>query len=1087
MLRLFVARWLYFLFLFSYTAAAIPRIAFPFNSQVPTIARVGQPYSFTFSPTTFANDGEPLDYSLQNAPAWLSIDPGSRTLYGTPGSADVGFPAFSIIAFDSTGRTPSPATLVVVGADHPLPTVNADLQTILAQGGRLGSSTTLLTVPRAKFGFSFPEQDFTYVGGPLTFYATLADHTPLPSWLSFDANHLQMSGTPPVLSASPQYFEVLLIASDVPGFAAVWVSFTIVVSVHSFHFKEIETTATAKPGDSFDLSHLQDDLILDDQPVKKGDITKSAAQHPTWLKFDQETLTFDGMPPRDFSDGRISVQAWNRFGDIANTTILLRATTGLLSTRFPPIVAIKGADFKYTFEDTLFKASDLSISLDVGAASTWLHFDPATKILTGKVPSDAKSPVQVEMTAKTADGATSDTRQFDIDVQSQKLSPTQSTATSDKISTSTATGGVFAATGTPESTNTGRTVGMVIGIVMAIVGVICFLVFVVWYRRYGRQDGKRKSPKKSSIGKPHYHDNNPWSADMDDEDLEKGNDELRRTADRPPQVHIKIPNISPFKKSRQSRTPRFPTIMPVPPTPVIPQEMARRSHARGQSLASSTIHGLDIQILENINRSSFGYNGTQKPHDSMRLPTEMARQSRITDLSNGMTPDNKRVSRYASSTRLDMDRMQKITPMRVVSGNLPVGRRVSGLGHGRSPSNRNSLGNLLQLQQQDRTPSYADSVTTHSTSVLFSPKTPAPPPHPSRNSSYIGIQQSGTRVDNMNQPRTLSAQRPISRRAPHRSAFFSARAHSRGSSSSRQRGTILGLPPINASPDLREDMNTMQDETTNGLGITMSTESSQPLTNADMYHPLRRNPTMTSEKTVTTFRTFDTATDVSELPSAPPLPSRHPMHKRWSSQFKARLSRPISGVLSESSRFADVDIDDPPTMSGANVVVLEDDDASLYSQSSRSMSIFHSATPSPERERPMTRGKIPVGGVRVPPFTDPGRSNAMTSIMNRPHPRVSIRKTSYQKPESPPKRMPLGKARGAENRLSGGGSFGLDMITLRPARLKSSKEKRPVSVNDGLEGKIRSVKGSVMSGRAGSNKSARPMSMSPMRGNECFL
>jgi hypothetical protein len=284
-------------------------------------------------------------------------------------------------------------------------------------------------------------------------------------------------------------------------------------------------------------------------------------------------------------------------------------------------------------------------------------------------------------------------------------------------------------------------------------------------------------------------------------------------------------------------------------------------------------------------------------------------------------------------------------------------------------------------------------------------------------------------------------------------------------------------------------MDTTQSGNTNGLGIAPSIESSQPMSNtsADTYHPLRRNPTMTSEKTTTTFRTFDTATDASDIPPAPPLPARHPMHKRWSSQFKARLSRPISGVPTEGSRFADVDIDDPPTMSGANVVVLEDDDASVYSQSSRSMSIFHSATPSPGRERPVTRGKIPVGSVRVPPFSDPGRSNAMTSIMNRPHPRVSIRKASYQKPESPPKRMPLGNARGAENRFSVGGGFGLEKITLRPARLKSSKGKRPVSVNDGLEGKIRSVKGSVISGRASSNKSGRPMSMSPMRGNECFL
>ena len=112
----------------------------------------------------------------------------------------------------------------------------------------------------------------------------------------------------------------------------------------------------------------------------------------------------------------------------------------------------------------------------------------------------------------------------------------------------------------------------------------------------------------------------------------------------------------------------------------------------------------------------------------------------------------------------------------------------------------------------------------------------------------------------------------------------------------------------------------------------------------------------------------------------------------------------------------------------------------------------------------------------------------ITEIVN---PRVSIRKaskTGRQESLTPQKRQPLASLRGAENRLSGIGGFGLDKITLRPARLKSGKGKRPVSVNDGMEEKVRSVKGSVLSGRTGSHKSGRAMSMSPMaRGNECFL
>lgn len=1076
-------RWFRACILLIHTANAIPRMVFPFNSQVPPVARIGEPYSFTFSPTTFANDATALDYSLQNAPAWLNIDGGSRTLYGTPGSADAGFPAFSIIAFDSTGRTSMPSTLVVVASDHESPSADVDVSSVLNQAGRLSNAETLLVLPKVAFTFTFPQSTFKSGGSSLTYYATLADHTPLPSWLVFEAATLRFSGTAPVLSASPQYFEVLLIATDVLGFATASISFSIVVSVHSFYFEEVESVVTAEPGGDFDLHDLREGLVLDGQPAKSDDITKAAAQSPKWLNFDQRSLTFDGKTPADFSDGVVSLQVWNRFGDIANKTIQLKVSTGLLSTNFPDLKAKAGFPFEYKFKDDLFTQQGLRVSANVGSASSWLHFDAATKTLTGKVPSDLKSPVQVEITAGTADGAKTDTRKFDIEVLASNSASPPSASARHTSSTSAATGGVFAATSTPESTNTGRTVGMVIGVVMAIVAVICFLVFVVWYRRFGRSGkDQSRSRKKRAISRPQYHDNDPWSAGIDDSDLEKGSDEFKRSTDRPPQ--IPTPNISPFKKTRRSQAPRFPTIMPVPPTPVVAQDTARRSHARGQSLASSTINNDDVRILDNINRSSWGYNGTRRPHDSMKLPAEIARRSKLTDLGAIVTPDNKRVSRYASSTRLSLGQ----TP-RVISGSLPVKPRASGLGHGRSPSVRNSLSNLLQVQQQDRTPSYADSVTTHSTSVLFSPRTPAPPPRPSRQPSYLEYSQRRTPEYMQGEAKILYAQRPISRRAPHRSAFFSARAHSRGSSSSRKRGTILGLSTIHASPDLAADA---------GAGAIQSIESPEkartgyqrhPATiglGMDTYHPLRRNPTKTSEATVTTWRTLDTGNDVpQDLGPPPPVPDRHPAHKRWSSQFRARLSRPISGVPSESSRFADAD-EQPHTMSGANVMPLDDDDASVYSQSSHSVSVFHSATHSPERERPVTRGKIPVGGVRVPPSTEADTN--INSIMNREHPRATIRRAaSREHSETPQKRTPLARLRGAENRLSGGGSFGLDKITLRPARLKSSKGRRPVSVNDGFEDKIRSVKGSVLTAKTGSSKS-RAMSMSPIGGgNECFL
>jgi axial budding pattern protein 2 len=1077
------ARWLHLGFLFVSLVVAIPRMAFPFNSQVPPIARIGEPYSFTFSSTSFSSDAANLDYSLQNAPAWLNIDARSRTLYGTPGSADAGFPAFSIVAFDNLGRVAMPATLVVVAPDHLAPVMDAEVSDVLAQGGTLSTPQSLLVLSKVSFAFSFPHKTFKTTGGALTFYATLTDHTPLPSWLSFDAANLRFSGTAPLLSASPQYFDILLIATNVPGFAAAWVPFTIVVSVHSFYFNEVETSTATEDGQSFKILNIRDHLTLDGQPVKSNDISKAVAQKPTWLTFNERTLDLEGNPPADFSSGEVSIQVWNRFGDIANKTIFLQVSNGLLSFDLPKIEAKAGEDFEYVLADSLFTQDGLQVSMDLGSAATWLRFDPATQTIRGKVPADINSPVEVEITAKTADGSKSDTRQFRIEVEALSSATNISISPDHSSSTSSAAGGVFAATGTPESTNRGRTVGLVIGVVIAILGVIFFLLFLVWYRRFDGKDKEvARSQMKETISRPTYNDSDPWSAGMDD-DLEKGSDELRRSGDRPPQVQLKLPEISPFKKSRRSQVPRMPTIMPVPPTPVVPQSMIRKSHLRGQSLASSTINNDDARILDNINRSSWGYSGTTRPHDSMKLPAEIARRSRRSDLAALTTlENNKRVSRYASSTRLSLGHAGDM------DGSTLTNTHVVDVDDGRSTGTHNNLAKLLRIQDQNQSPSYADSVTTHSTSVLFSPMTPAPPPRISQPASHLCARCSMSTDLEQHNSRVLSYQRPITRRAPHRSAFFSARAHSRGSSSSRHRGAILGLSTIHASPDLEADTSAGVSQVADGLGITASAAFQQyPVASVkESDHPLRRNPTRTSENTATTGKTFDSETDFSQdLSQPPPIPPRHPAHKRWSSQLKARLSRPISGIPSEASRFADIDDEPPPTMYGANVPVL-DDDASIYSQSSRSVSVFHSATPSPERERPVTRGKIPVGGVRVPPFTDPVH-NDVGLIMNRPHPRVSIRKASLQRQSPPQKRTPLGRVQGAENRLSGG-ALGIDKITLRPAQLKSGKGKRPVSVNEGFEEKIRSVKGSVMSGRTESSKGTRATSLSPIsRGNECFL
>jgi hypothetical protein len=68
----------------------------------PTVRLVGQPYSFAFSADDV--DGDPLAYSLVSGPAWLSMDPATGVLSGTPNRrAHIGSTTVTVRASDGQG------------------------------------------------------------------------------------------------------------------------------------------------------------------------------------------------------------------------------------------------------------------------------------------------------------------------------------------------------------------------------------------------------------------------------------------------------------------------------------------------------------------------------------------------------------------------------------------------------------------------------------------------------------------------------------------------------------------------------------------------------------------------------------------------------------------------------------------------------------------------------------------------------------------------------------------------------------------------------------------------------------------------
>ena len=296
------------------TSTASPQVNYPFQLQLPPVAKVGEPYRFELAPITFQPESDKLQYSLIGAPSWLHIGSNNRTLWGNPRSDDEGTAAFQIAAAGEAGGVVNMVSKLRVVKDGPR--VTGSVQQYLSKTGQFSGPSTVILSPSKPFEVKFEKDIFDGKGSALTYHATLADHTPLPAWIGFDAQSLSFAGTTP-MSPAPQPFEILLIASDTPGYAAVSVSFILLVSNHQLLFKPLEQTLNISKGDRVQITGLKTKLFLDGAPIRDEDIQSASADIPSWLSFDHRSFDITGTPPSGLMSQYISVTVQDRLGHSA--------------------------------------------------------------------------------------------------------------------------------------------------------------------------------------------------------------------------------------------------------------------------------------------------------------------------------------------------------------------------------------------------------------------------------------------------------------------------------------------------------------------------------------------------------------------------------------------------------------------------------------------------------------------------------------------------------------------------------------------------------------------------------------------------
>lgn len=249
--------------------------------------------SFAFSATTFADVdvGDALTYSATRAdgsalPAWLTFTPATRTFSGMPQNADVGTVSVRVTATDMGNASVSDTFDIVVSNINDAPTLEIPISDRLA-------------TEDLPFTLTFPANTFAEVdaGDSLTYSATLADGSPLPSWLVLSNNTRTFAGTP--RNADVGSLSVKLTATDKSSASA---SSTFTITVLNINDPPVvanlipDRTATQDVPFSFTFAA---NTFAD---IDAGDaLTYSATRAdgtalPSWLTFSAGTRTFSGTP-----------------------------------------------------------------------------------------------------------------------------------------------------------------------------------------------------------------------------------------------------------------------------------------------------------------------------------------------------------------------------------------------------------------------------------------------------------------------------------------------------------------------------------------------------------------------------------------------------------------------------------------------------------------------------------------------------------------------------------------------------------------------------------------------------------------------
>ncbi|KAF8631868.1 hypothetical protein AX15_002138 [Amanita polypyramis BW_CC] len=393
-------------------------VVVPLDEQVPPIARIGRPFSWTFSSNTFDSASGPLSYTASNLPPWLAFDSQTRTFHGTPEAKDEGNPRITVTAINGDSSvsssvelcaTPYPAPVLNTPISAQFRSANPSLSSVFTLAPYSGISTgnpTLRVPPRWSFSVGFQGNTFNATND-LFYDVRLSNGSSLPSWLKFDQTEFTLNGVAPHedLIATPFVVSLQFIASDQRGYSAMSLPFDLVVALHELSLASPSPTMNITMTSPFNISLLSPDqlsgILVDGTPIKPSEIADfdlDVTRHENWLHYDRATrLLYGDLTNKSISlDHSLPAKLITTFNQSVemNYTVAFVPSCFLMSN-LTPLRTKSDVPLSFDLSEDLDKtvprgSFNLSASFEPMEAGQWLTFDSLSSRLTGTIPGSSR-------------------------------------------------------------------------------------------------------------------------------------------------------------------------------------------------------------------------------------------------------------------------------------------------------------------------------------------------------------------------------------------------------------------------------------------------------------------------------------------------------------------------------------------------------------------------------------------------------------------------------------------------------------------------------------------------------------------------